>query len=54
MPRGRKVLIYAPDDRVAAQVDRQLWSQPATGFVPHCRAGDTLAGETPVIIAQPR
>jgi DNA polymerase-3 subunit chi len=47
---GRKVLVYAPDDSVAAQVDRQLWVQPATGFVPHCRAGDTLASETPVII----
>lgn len=47
---GRKVLVYAPDDSVAAQVDRQLWVQSATGFVPHCRAGDALASETPVII----
>jgi len=47
---GRKVLVYAPDGSVAAQVDRQLWVQPATGFVPHCRIDDALAAETPVVI----
>jgi len=47
---GRKVLVYAPDGSLAAQVDRQLWVQPATGFVPHCRLGDALAAETPVVI----
>jgi hypothetical protein len=25
--------------------------QPATGFTPHCRAGDPLAAETPIILA---
>ncbi|MEZ5615159.1 MAG: DNA polymerase III subunit chi [Rhodocyclaceae bacterium] len=47
---GRRVLVYAPADSVAAQVDRQLWVQPATGFVPHCRIEDALAVETPVVI----
>ncbi|PWB39233.1 MAG: DNA polymerase III subunit chi [Rhodocyclales bacterium] len=47
---GRKVLVYAPSESLAAQVDRQLWVQPATGFVPHCRLGDALAAETPVVI----
>jgi DNA polymerase-3 subunit chi len=47
---GRKVLVYAPAENLAAQVDRQLWVQPATGFVPHCRLGDALAAETPVVI----
>jgi DNA polymerase-3 subunit chi len=47
---GRRVLVYAPADGVAAQVDRQLWVQPATGFVPHCRIEDALAAETPVLI----
>jgi DNA polymerase-3 subunit chi len=47
---GRRVLVYAPADSVAAQVDRQLWVQPATGFVPHCRIEDALAAETPVLI----
>lgn len=47
---GRKVVVYAPDRSLAAQVDRLLWVQPATGFVPHCRVDDALAAETPVVI----
>lgn len=47
---GRKVLVYAPSESLAAQVDRQLWVQPATGFVPHCRIGAALAIETPIVI----
>jgi len=34
--QGRKVLVYARSDALATQVERQLWIQPATGFVPHC------------------
>jgi DNA polymerase-3 subunit chi len=47
---GRKVLVYVPDGSLATQVDRQLWVQPATGFVPHCRIDEALAAETPVVI----
>ena len=47
---GRKVLVYAPAESVAAQVDRQLWVQPSTGFLPHCRLDYALAPETPVVI----
>ncbi|HMM53836.1 MAG TPA: DNA polymerase III subunit chi [Candidatus Desulfobacillus sp.] len=47
---GCRVLVYAPDEELAARTDRQLWVQPATGFLPHCRAGDPLAAETPVVI----
>lgn len=48
--QGRKVLIFAPDAALAAEIDRQLWIQPATGFLPHCHCGDTLAAETPILI----
>jgi len=48
--QGRKVMVYAPAESVAAQIDRQLWIQPATGFLPHCRLGAVLAEETPVVI----
>lgn len=48
--QGRKVLVYAPADGLADQVDRQLWVHPATGFLPHCRIGTALAGETPIVI----
>lgn len=47
---GRRVLVYAPEEGLATQIDRQLWIQPATGFLPHCRSGDALAAETPILI----
>ncbi len=48
--QGRKVLVYAQADSLAAQLDRQLWVQPATGFVPHCRISAALSAETPIVI----
>ena len=32
------------------RVDRYLWTQPAIGFLPHCRAGDKRAAVTPIIV----
>ena len=46
------VLIYAPDEAVAANIDRLLWTQPALSFVPHCRDSHPLASVTPVIIGK--
>jgi len=43
-------LVYAPEAEMAERIDRLLWTQPATGFLPHCRADSPLAGETPVLI----
>ena len=48
--QGKQVMIYAPDASVADAIDRLLWTTPALSFVPHCRDGDALAGETPVLI----
>lgn len=47
---GLRVLLYCPDRDIASRLDRMLWSVPATGFMPHCSAGDRLAAVTPVII----
>ncbi|MBL8487541.1 MAG: DNA polymerase III subunit chi [Rhodocyclaceae bacterium] len=48
--RGDRVIVYVPDAARADQLDRLLWTHPPTGFLPHCRAGEPLAEETPVII----
>lgn len=48
---ARPVLVYVPTERQAEQLDRLLWTHPATGFMPHCRAGDKLAAETPIVLA---
>lgn len=49
--RRQQVLVYAPDAERAARLDRILWTQPQLSFVPHCRADDPLAGETPILFA---
>jgi DNA polymerase-3 subunit chi len=51
LAQGKRLLIYAPQADTAQSIDRLLWTWPATGFVPHCRAGDALAADTPVLIA---
>lgn len=48
---GKPVLVYVPDDERCNQLDRLLWTLPAIGFTPHCRAADKLAAETRIILA---
>ena len=50
LEQRKRLLIYAPQADTAQQIDRLLWTWPATGFVPHCRAEDALAAQTPVLI----
>jgi DNA polymerase-3 subunit chi len=52
LAQKKRVMIYVPQDGAAQEVDRLLWTWPATGFVPHCDAGAALAAETPVLIAR--
>lgn len=47
-----RVLVLAPDEAVAREIDRLMWALPSTGFLPHCMATDPLAGETPVLITR--
>lgn len=46
----RRIVVACPDPEIAQRMDRLLWSAPAIGFIPHCRAGDPLAPRTPVVI----
>lgn len=48
---SKKVLVYVPDGEILESLDRLLWVHPATGFTPHCRATDTLASLTSIILA---
>jgi DNA polymerase-3 subunit chi len=45
------LLVFIPQAALAARFDQMLWEQPATGFLPHCRADSPLAGQTTVLIA---
>ena len=51
LAQKQRLLVYAPDPETASRIDRMLWTWPAIGFVPHCRAHDRLAADTPVLIA---
>lgn len=51
MSQKLRVLILAADEAMLARVDRELWMQPAVGFVPHCRANAAIAAETPVLLS---
>ena len=48
--QGKPLLVYAPDEEMAATLDRQLWINPPTGFIPHVNAVSPLADQTPVVI----
>lgn len=48
----KPLTIYAPDPGVAQQLDQMLWTQHATGFIPHCMGDSPLAAETPILIAR--
>ena len=44
------VRVLTPDAAATAELDRLLWSVPATGFLPHCRMDSPLAAQTPAWI----
>jgi DNA polymerase-3 subunit chi len=48
--RHGSVRVLTSDAASTDALDRLLWTQPATGFVPHCRLRSPLAAETPVIV----
>ena len=47
---GMCVRVLTPDYATTARLDHLLWTTPATGFVPHCKLGNKLVAETPVIV----
>ena len=51
LQQKKRVLIYAPQPEMAQKIDRLLWINTATSFIPHCYLHDPLATETPVLIA---
>ncbi len=46
------VLLFA-DEALLERASTLLWSTPASGFTPHCRAGTALADQTPIVLACP-
>ena len=46
----RAVVVYHPDADQRRRFDHLMWSQPATGFLPHCDAQSPAAHETPILL----
>ena len=49
-PQHPSVRILTPDEEATDALDRLLWLQSATSFLPHCRLSSPLAAETPIIV----
>jgi DNA polymerase III subunit chi len=50
LAKNVRMMILTPDARTTEHVDKLLWSQPAIGFLPHCRTQHRLAPVTPIIL----
>ena len=42
------VRVLTPDPAMTDVLDRLLWTEPQSSFVPHCRLASPIAPETPV------
>ena len=47
----RHVTVCLPSQEQLDQFDHYLWTQSALDFIPHCRSGDPLEPDTPVVLA---
>lgn len=48
--KDQRLMVLTPDEEMTLELEFFLWSQPATGFLPNCRADHVLAAETPIVI----
>lgn len=48
--KGRRLVVFAPDQKAVQSIEHILWSHAPTSFLPHCNSKHDLAGETPIIL----
>ena len=48
---GKRLLIVAADEGLLGKLDRMLWDQGATSFLPHAPAGGTDDARQPILLA---
>lgn len=49
--RQLRVLVLLPDEGQLRALDEQLWTFQASAFLPHCRADEPHAPQTPVLLS---
>jgi len=50
--QGKAMTVFVPDQERAEFMDRILWIDPPTGFLPHCAVESPLAKDTPILFAK--
>jgi len=50
--KGRRLVIYCSDADLLERFDILLWGFEATAFIPHVRADDPLAAQTPIWLSE--
>ena len=50
LARRMRLFVLTTGEEETARMDRLLWCQPQLGFLPHVRAGHSLAAQTPIIV----
>jgi DNA polymerase III subunit chi len=50
MRQSTRLFVLTEGQEDTEKVGRYLWTQPATGFLPHCRAAGKRASVTPIIV----
>ena len=48
---GQRLLIIASDEGLLSRLDRQLWDQGPTSFLPHGMAGGTADVDQPILLS---
>ena len=48
---GKRLLIVAADEKLLSRLDRMLWDQGASSFIPHATAGGSDDARQPILLA---
>jgi DNA polymerase III subunit chi len=48
--QGLNVMVHSTAPATLDDLDRRLWADPATSFLPHCRTDAAHAAQTPVVL----
>ena len=51
LSEGSRLLVVAEDEGLLARLDRMLWDQGATSFIPHGLAGGTDDARQPILLS---
>ena len=51
LSEGKRLLVVAEDEKLLGRLDRMLWDQGATSFLPHGIAGGSEDARQPILLA---